>query len=305
MIQVSDGNEKKPFVSVIIPVYNGVDEIEECLDGLIDQTYPTTRREILVVDNGSTDGTPELVRQYEEPQLLEEHQTQSSYAARNKGITTAQGEIIAMIDADCRPVPDWIQNGVKCLCEKSADLAGGNVEFTFNSHRSYAELYDSITNMQIEENIRNRNVAKTANLFAKKCVFESIGLFPSQMKSGGDVRWTGRATNAGFDLVYAPKAKVYHPARTLRPLLKKMYRVGRGQRNVKDKKFGLFQLLWGFRPPSPITTRSVVRNKCEPNDSTVVTISAIFFITWVCRIVAHLGWITTISRQDILTKHHL
>ncbi|MBA7514945.1 hypothetical protein ES705_06982 [subsurface metagenome] len=86
--------------------------------------------------------------------------------------------------------------------------------------------------MQIEDNIRERKVAKTANLFAKKEIFNKIGLFPDYVKSGGDVQWTNKATRKKYSLVYAPKAIVMHPARSLKNLIKKQYRVGKGMMHI-------------------------------------------------------------------------
>ncbi len=81
--------------------------------------------------------------------------------------------------------------------------------------------------MQIEDNIKERNVATTANLFAKKEIFNKIGLFPDYVKSEGDVQWTNKATRKKYSLVYVLKAIVMHPARSLKNLIKKQYRVGK------------------------------------------------------------------------------
>lgn len=224
---MTHAEELLPFVSVIVPVYNDAAQIRSCLDALREQTYPAARYEIIVVDNGSTDHTPRVVAAYD-VQLRSEPTVQSSYAARNVGIAAARGTVLAFTDSDCRPVADWIRRGVQALTAQGADLVGGVVRFVHTGSPTGAEVCDSITNMQIERGIRERGVAKTANLFVRAAVVEATGGFPP-VRSGGDVRWTRQATDAGYTLAYGASAVVDHPARRLPELVRKQYRVGRGQ----------------------------------------------------------------------------
>jgi glycosyltransferase involved in cell wall biosynthesis len=224
----------RPFVSVIVPVYNDEKRIENCIKSLLTQSYPSENYEIIIVDNGSTDGTLEAINHFPVI-ILHENNIQGSYAARNKGLTYAQGEIIAFTDSDCTPVSEWITEGVKAIHEKSADLASGNVRFTFSPNKTGAEIYDSLTNMQIKQNILERKVSKTANLFVRSIIFKKIGLFPAELQSGGDVIWTGLATKNGYNLVYTHQAEVSHPTRKLGALVIKQYRVGKGQPAILAK----------------------------------------------------------------------
>lgn len=234
--------ESMPFVSVIVPIYNAEAELPGLIESLAAQTYPVESHEILLVDNGSRDQSrammERLTRPYDERfRLLDESATRGSYAARNHGLSQAQGELIAFTDADCRPVETWIEAGVSCLQEQSADLAGGQVLFTYkNRQPSAAEWVDARTNMQMEQDITNRGVTKTANLFVWRKLFDAIGPFRSDLQSGGDVEWTGRATQNDYQLVFAEKAVLYHPARSWAELFKKQVRVGRGQMEQRGSK---------------------------------------------------------------------
>jgi glycosyltransferase involved in cell wall biosynthesis len=89
-----------PFVSIIVPVYNGSRTIDALLTSLLALDYPPDQHEILIVDNKSTDDTRQRIQRYPVT-LLEETEIQGSYAARNRGIEAAQGEILAFTDADC------------------------------------------------------------------------------------------------------------------------------------------------------------------------------------------------------------
>jgi len=211
-----------PQISVIVPMYNDKKHIELLLESLLNQDYPKDLLEIIVIDNNSTDTGKEIVEKFPVT-LLEENEIQSSYAARNKGIRHAKGQVLVFIDSDCVADSKWLCRGVTRLLTEPADLVGGQVKFTFSEKQTAAEYYDSLTNFDFESKIK-RGCAGAGNLFVKAEVFDSIGLFPDNVKSGGDVQWTARATEKGFLLVYDAETIVYHPARLFGELLKKLYR---------------------------------------------------------------------------------
>ncbi|MCP5107501.1 MAG: glycosyltransferase [bacterium] len=217
-----------PFVSVIIPVYNDTPRLIKLLESLEKQSYPRDSYEIIVVDNGSQGDVAHLARRFN-IRLGYETGTRGSYAARNKGIEMAGGEILCFTDSDCVVSEDWLIGGIKTLMEQGAHMVGGNVVFTFSSQKRAAEYYDAITNMQIETIVKERGVAITANLFMDRRVVDKTGLFPHHLKSGGDIFYTARAVGKGLKLVYSPGAYVYHPTRGFRQLLKKSIRVGNGK----------------------------------------------------------------------------
>ncbi len=280
-----------PFVSIIVPVCNDAHRVRNCVEALIKQTYPSEKYEVVVVDNGSTDGTRDVIQKYPVT-LLTEDRIYSSYVARNTGLRHAQGEVIAFTDSDCTPVPEWIEEGVRCLQSQSADLVGGKVRFVYSLHQTGAEIWDSLTNMQIEQNIRERNVAKTANLFVWATVIKHLGPFPNNIRSGGDVIWTKRATENGFKLVYAPAAEVDHPARQLAALWKKQYRVGKGQIAIwraDDLPFqeSIRRIVGHFLPPRPSRIELLLQNHdCQVNKHRVWSI---WLAAWLMRVSTGLG----------------
>ena len=89
-----------PYISVIVPVYNGETTIGKCVEALLNQDYPKDKYEVIIVDNNSKDKTAEVIDQYPVTYALEKG-TQSSYAARNSAIKMAKGDVLAFTDSDC------------------------------------------------------------------------------------------------------------------------------------------------------------------------------------------------------------
>ncbi len=224
-------SESQPFVSIIVPVHNGEFSIAKNIESLLVQEYPKEKLEIIIVNNNSTDNTKNILEEYHKDNkiiLIEANEKRNSYVARNIGLKIAKGEIIAFTDADCMPKLNWISEGVNYMEEKNADLVGGNIVFSFSKNPTASELLDSIINLDNERSIRKQKTAKTANVFARKKVFESVGLFSEQNKSGGDTEWTARAVHAGFSIAFGLDAIVMHEARNFNELIKKHFRIGTG-----------------------------------------------------------------------------
>lgn len=100
-----------PLISVVIPVYNAEQFLPACLDSVLHQDYPSF--EILVIDDGSTDGSAALIDRYaaREPRIVALHQRNAGVsAARNRGLTEARGEYIAFVDADDRVTPSYLSH---------------------------------------------------------------------------------------------------------------------------------------------------------------------------------------------------
>lgn len=227
---------ENPFVSVVIPVYNDAERLEKTLSALDAQTYPDDQYEVIVVDNGSTDETPSVIESFD-VEAYRVTDVQSPYAARNVGIEHSGGDIIALLDATCAPVETWIEAGIDRLDEADADIVAGDIVFELGEDPSPAELYDSIAHVQVEQNARERGVATTGNLIVKRELFDEdkIGTFPI-VRSSADIEWTGKATDAGYTLVYGPKAVTTYPPKDFRGLLRKTFRVGKGKPKTWARK---------------------------------------------------------------------
>lgn len=228
-------NLSSPFVSVIIPVFNDSQRLKSCLEALENQTYPNLY-EVIVVDNGSDEDIKSVVVQFGQAVATQENRP-SSYAARNKGLSLAKGEIVAFTDADCIPAPDWIEKGVANLLRMpNCGLIAGKVKLFFKDSNkpTPAEIYESINTLQQKKFIEEHGYGATANLFTYRNVIDTVGLFDDTLKSGGDFEWCQRVLLAGYKQFYADDTVIQHPARhSLAELYKRTARINGG---VHDRK---------------------------------------------------------------------
>jgi glycosyltransferase involved in cell wall biosynthesis len=205
-----------PFVSVIIPVYNDHSRLTICLHALEAQTYPRDRYEIIVVDNGSDKSIQPIVAQFSHSKAAAEARP-GSYAARNTGISLARGDILAFTDSDCTPAPDWLEKGVKNLLSiQNGGIVGGRIDvFLKDPDRPTAvEFYDKIMYYNMRMFIEKMNFSGAGNLFTFKHVFDRVGHFDEDLKSGGDREWGQRVASFGYLLFYADDVCVTHPPRS-------------------------------------------------------------------------------------------
>ena len=263
------------FISVIIPVFNDTKRLKSCLSALAKQTYPQELSEIIVVDNNSDENIAEITKQFKQVILTTESK-RSSYAARNQGIKVARGELLAFTDSDCLPNPDWLEKGISHLLSKpNCGAIAGKIELYYqNKDRpNAAEIFDKIVNLQQEKYVEEKHYGATANLFTFKRVFQDVGLFNADLKSGGDADWGNRVFARGYEIIYADNVLVLHPARnSLKQLAKKVIRQTGGtfdrERQNSDKqrqKLNLNQILNYFiqlRPP----VRSAIRKSLSARE---------------------------------------
>ncbi|MEM7712003.1 MAG: glycosyltransferase family A protein [Cyanobacteria bacterium P01_A01_bin.68] len=229
------------LISIIIPVYNDSERLKICLKALENQTYPKDFYEVIVVDNNSEEDIKSIVKQFNQAKIT--HETcRGSYAARNKGISVAKGEIFGFTDSDCIPAIDWIEKGVEKLQQTpNCGLVAGEVELFFRNPAkpTVFEIYDSMNFLRQKYYIDNYKFGATANVFTFKHVFEEVGLFNSELKSGGDSEWGKRVFAVGYTQVYADNVVVAHPARyEWKEIRKKALRVTDGlYKQGKERKY--------------------------------------------------------------------
>ena len=203
---------KKPrsFISIIVPAYNAAETLGECLAALLDQSIPRGEYEVIVVDDGSTDATQELVEQYGVHLLTQANQGPA--AARNLGVRHARGEILLFTDADCVPVRNWIEAMVAPFVDP--EIVGAKGVYRTRQNELVArfvqlEYEDKCGRMRLEPYI---DFIDTYSAAYRKAVFQKNGGFDPAFPqaSGEDIDFSWRLSRKGYKMVFAPDAVVYH-----------------------------------------------------------------------------------------------
>jgi glycosyltransferase involved in cell wall biosynthesis len=233
------------FVSIIVPCFNASTIIGPLLKSLEAQRLDHRKFEVICVDNGSSDDTLEVLENLRKHlsidlKLGEESRVTGSYAARNKGIELAKGDVLFFTDADCIADPKWLERGLEALLKGGpSTVCGGAVELVsaYPDSPSAVEMFEMILGFSQRRNIEENGYAVTANLMCWRKCMSKVGTFNSQLRSKGDFEWCSRAQNQNCSFAYAELAKVFHPARrTVSSIITKTRRVTGGQVDIKKLK---------------------------------------------------------------------
>lgn len=291
---------EKPGVSVIIPFKNNHDEVVQIVGQIIAQDYPEDRLEIICIDNGSDvqNSIPEELKK--RFRLLQEYDYPNSpYSARNRGIEASIGDVLVFVDANSEiRSPNWLSSGLECMEEQSAAIAAGKVSFDFGENITAAGIADALTSIKMKQAVEERGVAYTANLFIKKELFEKVGLFEEGTRSGGDVRWTLKASEMGYKPVYCTAAEVFKKARSTKAYYNKKMRTGRGyyhtwKKEVQNEHWGV-NLIRSLKPPSfAIKKLNPERYQAEFNSKKPV----VWFHQYLSRILEQLSFVREYFRN--------
>ena len=230
-----------PDVSVIVPVYNQGRALAACLSALRTQ-IPAATFEVIVIDNGSVPAVqPWECMPFARVKFVQwgREETPGSYAARNRGIRAAHSEVLAFLDADCVPSPDWLERGLAAVqALPGPGFVGGRVDLTYQdpAHLTGAELFERVYGFQQQSYVRDFGFAVTANLWTTKATMREVGVFDERFYSGADVEW-GQRVSRRLTAVYADDVRVTHPARrTLGALCRRSLRVAGGIQQLQDRR---------------------------------------------------------------------
>ena len=218
-----------PKVSVVVASYNGARTLNACLASLTKLNYPNY--EVIVVDDGSTDTTPQIVSVYSDVRYFGQS-NQGLSVARNTGIYAAEGDIVAFTDSDCRADEDWLYYLVGDLLNSSFTGIGGHNFLPPDDSITAAAVQVSpgapahvMLTDRLAEHIPGCNMA-----FYKWALME-IGCFdPIYMKAGDDVDICWRLQRRGYKIGFSPAGFVWHYRRsTVRAYLKQQRGYGEAE----------------------------------------------------------------------------
>ncbi len=229
--------------SIIIATYNRLDELQELFQTLLEMKYDVSRYELVIVDDGSTDGTQKYIKNGQWPfhLLYLKQKNQGPGAARNYGMQEANGEYFLFIDSDCMLPPQYLSEIDKGLKKNQFEAFGGPDTF----HPSFSPLLKAI-NYSMTSFIGTggtrggkKSVGKfyprSFNMGIHKSVFDKIGGMGG-LRHGQDMDFSARIYEAGFKVGLIPEAFVYHKRRTsLRKFFKQIFNWGVARINLGTK----------------------------------------------------------------------
>lgn len=175
-------------ISVVIPAYNAEAYLGEAIESVLGQTC-TNPVEIIVCDDGSTDGTADVCKQYKDKIVyLKNPESRGASYSRNRAVEASTGEYLAFLDADDRWSPDKLEKQLEVLRENPGSIVFGECqEFDENGPRG-----------------EFTPCCLTILFFSKRSDFLEVGLFDEELRLGDFAEWLSRAQEAGLALLRPP-----------------------------------------------------------------------------------------------------
>jgi mycofactocin system glycosyltransferase len=221
-----------PKVSIIIPVKDRPVDLRLCLESLTALDYPSERMEIIVVDDGSSDNTPQVACELGARLVHSGAIGGGPAAARNHGAQAASGEILAFIDSDCTASAAWLRELLPAFSAPLVAAVGGWVDGMHSA--APLDRYEAVMSSL---NLGRRAMSGGAggdtfylpscNLLVRRDAFVRAGGFRAELQVGEDVDFTWRLRDAGRSIVYLPQGSVCHAHRSrLWPFMKRRFDYG-------------------------------------------------------------------------------
>lgn len=196
---------KLPYVSIIVPVYNGAKFIAEAIESICVQDYDPL--EIIIVDDGSTDETSSIAQSFKDIRYIRQ-ENQGVAAARNTGIECSRGELIAFLDAD----DIWAQN--KLHLQVDHMTRHPDIGYTLGKQRNFLEAGMDKPFWLREELLFEDHTGFLPTSVIRRSIFERIGLFNPAYKICEDVEWFSRVTDAAIPMLVVPEVVLYRRIHT-------------------------------------------------------------------------------------------
>lgn len=247
-------NNKYLQVSIIIPTHNQKGCLRDALLSLNQLEYSSDKYEVIVVDDGSTDGTDQMIREMQRSltcplQYIRQKKLGSS-SARNRAMEIARGEIYIFTDSDCTFEKDWINKLVRHFDSPNIGVVGGPdkappTDSIFSRCVDY--LFTSFIGTGGLRRGRGLRIGKyypkCCNMAIPKRVIKEVGGFDERLEPGQEIELDYRTEKAGYQIGYAPDALVWHKRKnSVKSLLLKMFRIGYNRVVIGCMHKELFQI---------------------------------------------------------------
>jgi len=200
-------------ISVVIPTYNRKRLLRKTIESLANQTYPKSAYEVIIIDDGCTDGTGELVKEmiatFPMHLIYFRQENKGASAARNNGIKKSKGQIIAFIDDDCVAFDNWLKTIVESLKQNEFEGITGQ---TISDIKPSFFVHNVILNSGIANGTTNGYMVShgTCNIAFRRRLFDEIGYFNEKIKRMEDAEFSWRININNKKILFNSSMKVEH-----------------------------------------------------------------------------------------------
>ena len=203
--------DNAPSVAIVIPAYNEEDTIRACVTAAVGQTVPA--REIIIVDNKSTDQTPVILKelQQEFPDapiiVLKQDQAQGITPARNMGFDAVTSDIIGRIDSDSVLEPNWVEETTKVFLDETVHAATGPVIYYDMPLRRYMARADDTARRAISRLVKQYHFLFGTNMALRRSAWEVVReeiCLDADREMFEDIDLSVHIVDEGYKIVYAP-----------------------------------------------------------------------------------------------------
>jgi len=190
-------------ISCIVPVFNGERYIAETIKSILDQTLAPL--EIIVVDDGSTDSTHDVLRPFGDHIQIVTQKNQGPSGARNRGLEQSRGEFVAFLDADDLWIPEKLELQIERMDEMPhAQLCSGHIKSFW-----IPELDHERVQLENHPYHQSRALLSPCTVLTRREIFERVGRFDPELQNGEDTDWFMRAMKLGVVIETLPDLLVH------------------------------------------------------------------------------------------------
>ena len=197
-------------VSIIIPTFNAASRIHHCLDALLPQAAASDG-EIIVVDDGSSDGTGDIVRRYQSVRLITQVNSGPA-SARNRGAAEAKGDIILFTDDDCVPTNGWLQAMTEAFQDPDVVAVKGAYRTLQKAWIARFVQLDYEDRYRLMATLRGIDFVDTYSAEFRRDRFLELNGYDTSfpVACAEDAELSYRMSERGWKMIFVPTAIVYH-----------------------------------------------------------------------------------------------
>jgi glycosyltransferase involved in cell wall biosynthesis len=193
-----------PLISCIVPVYNGEKYLAEAIESILTQSYQPL--EVIIVDDGSTDETPQVVAGFKDRVVYLEQSNRGPSATPNLGVSASQGDFVAFLDPDDLWHPEKLARQMACFeARPELDLCVSHVQLFWVS-----ELEGEAARLRHRARVNTVPGYTSGTLLTRRTFFDAVGDYEASLWFGDATDWFLRAADRGAVMELLPDVLLYH-----------------------------------------------------------------------------------------------